>query len=143
MPDLDIDANQKVFVSGRTDLRFQIGSDPDCDLVFECKRLRVTYPSGFKNQADKYVSDGLQRFPTGQYSKGAPLAGMLGYVMDGDAPTAAVDVQKEITKQGAKMSLVSGGLVALPTVSSHLRLLSLHSRAGRSNIEVRHTFLAV
>ncbi len=141
--DLDLGENQKVFISGETDLRFQLGSDPDHDLIFECKRLRVAYPHGFKDQADKYVSHGLARFSTGQYASGTSLAGMIGYVMDGNASAAAVDVRNQIASQSTGVGLVSGSLIQLPVVSSHIRLSSSHEREGKSDIEVRHTFLPV
>lgn len=130
-------------ISAETDLRFRLGSDSDCDLVFECKRLRVPYPSGLRVQADIYVSDGLMRFHSGQYSCGASVAGMLGYVMDGNVVAAESDVVNQITKQAAKIGLVGNGATALPAFTGYLRKVSVHTRHRKSTIEIRHTFLPV
>jgi hypothetical protein len=128
-------------ISAETDLRFRLGNDPDSDLVFECKRLRVAYPSGFRVQADTYVSDGLMRFYSGQYSGRTSLAGMLGYVMDGNAIAAEADVAHQISMQGAKVGLVGKGVTTLAAVAGNVRLVSMHTRNHKPIIEVRHTFL--
>lgn len=130
-------------ISAETDLRFRLGNDPDCDLVFECKRLRVAYPSGFRVQADTYVSDGLMRFHSGQYSGRTSVAGMLGYVMDGNVVAAESDVVSQISMQAAKVGLVGNGATTLPPFMGYVRLVSVHTRNQKPTLEVRHTLLPV
>ncbi len=75
---------------GRLDLRFKHRHSQRVYFAFEAKRLHVTYPSGkFSVEYTTYAGDdGLMAFVEGQYAKGFPACGMLGYVMDGDSDKA-------------------------------------------------------
>jgi len=94
---------------GRNDLRFYPPKHYGQTIFFtvECKRLRVTYTSGFKHLADKYVEDGMQRFVDGKYSSGLPCGGMLGYVMDNQLDDALAQVQNEIAPRRSKLETTS------------------------------------
>lgn len=83
---------------GRNDIRFLPAPHRHRGVFFtaECKRLHVRTESGFKHLADQYVTEGMQRFVNGEYSKGAPCGGMIGYVMDNDLETAFRRVRAEI-----------------------------------------------
>ena len=83
---------------GRNDIRFLPAPHRHRDVFFtaECKRLHVQTASGSKRLANKYVTDGMQRFVDGEYSKGVPCGGMIGYVMDNDLDTAFRRVREEI-----------------------------------------------
>lgn len=82
---------------GRLDLKFIQGWDVKVYFSIECKLLRVTRPSGrFEPLADKYVTDGMSRYFSGQYASGLDKGGMLGYVMDGNVAQAIKDVKSAI-----------------------------------------------
>jgi len=106
---------------GRNDLRFYPPRHHGQSIGFtvECKRLHVRTKSGFRHQADKYVTEGLQRFVDGQYSAGLPCGGMLGYVMDNCIGEAFARVQREINAR--RDGLMMKGKSALRIPSSVLR----------------------
>lgn len=83
---------------GRNDIRFFPAPHRHRRVFFtaECKRLHVRIKSGFKHLADKYVTEGIQRFVDGEYSKGVPCGGMVGYVMDNDLDAAFRRVRAEM-----------------------------------------------
>jgi len=77
---------------GRLDLRITAGYRHGVYFSLECKRLRVTRPSGrFQS-----LEEGMYRYFSGQYATGLDKAGMLGYVMDGDVGAAIKDVAAAI-----------------------------------------------
>lgn len=83
---------------GRNDIRFLPAPHRHRGVFFtaECKRLHVRTDSGFRHLAAEYVTEGMQRFVDGAYSKGVPCGGMVGYVMDDDLDTAVERVRREI-----------------------------------------------
>lgn len=64
--------------------------------VMQCKRIHVRNRSGSRHLAAEYVTEGMQRFVDGEYSKGVPCGGMIGYVMDNDLDAAFRRVRSEI-----------------------------------------------
>lgn len=92
---------------GRNDLRFYPPNHHAQTIFFtlECKRLRVTTPSGFRDLVDKYVDDGVMRFVNGRYSPGLPCGGMIGYVMDNETSKAFISVIAEIKLKAASLKL--------------------------------------
>jgi hypothetical protein len=85
-------------VTGRIDLRFTQGFDENIYFSLECKRLRVRSRKRFETLASKYVTQGMFRYFTGQYTKGLNKGGMLAYVMDGETEAAIRDVTGSIEK---------------------------------------------
>jgi hypothetical protein len=83
---------------GRNDIRFYAAPHRHRAVYFtaECKRLHVRTSSGFKHLADEYVTEGMQRFVDGIYSKGVQFGGMVGYVMDNNIDAAFNRVRNEI-----------------------------------------------
>lgn len=75
---------------GRLDLHFKHRHSQRDYFAFEGKRLHVRYPGGqVSPEYVTYVSDeGMGAFVAGQYSPNLPVAGMLGYVMDGNTEKA-------------------------------------------------------
>ena len=92
---------------GRNDLRFYPPNHHGQTIFFtlECKRLRVTTASGFRDLVDKYVDDGVLRFVNGQYSAGLPCGGMIGYVMDNETSKALISVLAEIELKAVSLKL--------------------------------------
>ncbi|MCD6391915.1 MAG: hypothetical protein J7M40_00240 [Planctomycetes bacterium] len=84
---------------GRLDIRFIHGYRRKVYFSLECKRLRVSPPSGFKSLANEYVTEGMFRYFNGQYAAGLDKGGMLAYVMDGKIDVAIDDVSRAIEKR--------------------------------------------
>lgn len=72
------DADGNASAPSNIDFALTIGDDEDVYLACECKRLNVPYKTGVHGLVGEYVDEGLMRFVTGQYSRGLPLAMMLG-----------------------------------------------------------------
>jgi hypothetical protein len=105
---------------GRNDLRIYPPNHRGQTVFFvvECKRLHVTWPSGFRHLADQYVEEGVQRFVDGQYAGNLPCGGMLGYVMDNQLDDALANVRTEIEARRAELKIETQD--ALQTPSSTL-----------------------
>jgi hypothetical protein len=99
---------------GRLDLRFKHRHSQVDYFAFEAKRLHVTYPGGcFSTEYSTYAGDeGMMAFIGGQYSKGIPAGGMLGYVMDGDADAAWSGLEKRIEVQRVPLKLIDSSRLA-------------------------------
>jgi len=112
-------SNDDAEVSGRIDivLRFmhQFG-DEDAYLGVECKRVG----NGEANLNQRYVTQGVNRFATGQYGEGHHWGMMLGYVLR--LPSAALI--KGIDK---RIRATYGEAAKLDDLDAHVDALSLHS----------------
>lgn len=95
---------------GRLDIRFKHRYSQRDYFAFEAKRLHVTYPGGrFSTEYPTYVGDeGMMAFIEGQYSKGLPAGGMLGYVTDAKCETAWNGLKKHIDDRRAPLRLIRG-----------------------------------
>lgn len=82
----------------RLDLRFLHGYREDVYLALECKRLNVTYDSGFRSKASEYVHKGMRRFVDQKYARGLRHGGMIGYVMDGNVEAAVSAIEAQLAK---------------------------------------------
>jgi len=104
---------------GRNDIRFLPAPHRHRRVFFtaECKRLHVRTASAFRHLADKYVTDGMQRFVDGEYSKGVPCGGMVGYVMDNRVDTAFHRVRGEIKARRRKLRISTRHSHKTPSVS--------------------------
>ncbi len=92
---------------GRLDLRFKHRQSQRDYFALESKRLHVTYPGGtISNEYLTYSGDeGMMAFIDGQYSKGLPSGGMLGYVMDGDTKKAWAGLESHIQNRRDTLKL--------------------------------------
>jgi len=131
-------SNDDPEVLGRIDiiLRFlhQFG-DEEAYLGIECKR--VGHGESTLNQ--RYVSQGVDRFVTGQYSTGHHWGMMLGYVLrlPSDAMVKGID---------ARICATYGGTAKLDDLETHADALSMHSgelKQGTSGhvINLMHIFV--
>lgn len=117
---------------------FRVGLDEAC-LALECKRLNVVWKSRPDPLARKYVLDGMMRFVSGQYSKGFPVGGMIGYVMDGDVAAAHSSVLDQINKASLRLLCDPSGIVI---INHPDYFLTTHDRQPNA-IELRHQLLSV
>lgn len=133
----------------RTDLRFLHRSTrgQDTVLVLESKRLNVTFPGGrFEPNARAYTGeDGMLRFITGKYSKSLPSAGMMGYVMDGDVPSARKKVEKAMTTLSRELALAHAPSLQVCVSLSSPHGETRHNRDAKLGgpMNIFHLFLSV
>ena len=91
--------------------------------------------------ATAYVTEGVARFVTEQYSEGLPVACMLGYVIDGKTKAAQAKIVSAITKNSQLVGLVSEPST-LPTIATAIRMTSDHQRRkGGGKINIRHALV--
>jgi hypothetical protein len=93
---------------GRLDLRFKHRHSQRDYFTFEAKRLHVTYPGDkYSTEYPTYAGDeGMMAFIEGQYSKGFPAGGMIGYIMDGKSDRAWSGLEKRITARRKPLKLI-------------------------------------
>jgi hypothetical protein len=105
---------------GRLDLRFKHRHSQRDYFAFESKRLHVTYPGGqFRSEYTAYAGDdGMMAFVAGEYAKGLPAGGMLGYVMDGNADVAWGGLRSHIEAQRLSLRLMADSRLARSSLSA-------------------------
>ncbi|HEY2364112.1 MAG TPA: hypothetical protein VGK36_23530 [Candidatus Angelobacter sp.] len=95
---------------GRLDLRIKHRYSQRDYFAFEAKRLHVTYPGG--KLSTEYATysgeDGMMAFLKGQYCKGLPCAGMLGYIMDNESTRAWTGLKNRIDSKRRRLRLSKG-----------------------------------
>src|SRR6185437_556375 len=89
---------------GRMDIVFNV-LVPREEIYFclEGKRLNVVNNGVTRAYAAEYVSHGMMRFVTGQYSAAVRHGGMIGYVLDRDIPRAILNVEANVQAQHAAL----------------------------------------
>jgi len=104
---------------GRLDLRIKHRYSQRDYFAFEAKRLHVGYPGGgFSTEYPTYAGDdGMMAFVNGQYSKGLPCAGMLGYIMDNKSDKAWAGLKKCIESRRRSLRLIKGSQFAKSALS--------------------------
>lgn len=132
---------------GRNDIRFFPAPHRHRGVYFtaECKRLHVRTASGFKHLADEYVTEGMQRFVAGEYSKGVPCGGMVGYVMDNALDTAFRRVRAEIKDRRRALRISTRHADKTPSTALPAWPHSADTRHRRSDGEflLHHALLGV
>lgn len=104
---------------GRLDLRFKHRHSQRDFFAFEAKRLHIRYPGGrFSTEYPTYAgADGMMAFVEGQYCKGLPAAGMLGYIMDGRSSRAWTGLEKRINSRRKPLKLTQSSRLANSSLS--------------------------
>ena len=110
-------------------------------LAYECKRLSVEEPRR-RSLASEYVTEGVIRFVTEQYSEALPLACMLGYVLNGDVHKATHKVQSAIRIEAQNICLVEGPR-DLASRDRCNQFATTHTRArSGTRIVIRHLLVS-
>jgi hypothetical protein len=130
---------------GRMDIVF-IPMVPREDIYFclESKRLNAITNGKIRSYASEYVTFGMMRFVTGQYSKAVQHGGMIGYVLDGDVARAMVNVKANIKKQRISLRMAARGTFLPSTVLiNDVRARETrHNRAHETNpFCIHHLFM--
>jgi ACT domain-containing protein len=128
---------------GRIDIRLRHGYREEVYLAFECKRLNVMLKDGLRSLASEYVSQGMMRFITEQYSINLPEGGMIGYVLNGDVNDAMNKIDKSIRNKCTELNMEPpGGLVASSIIPENEQIQeTLHHLDA--DFLMHHVFLAV
>ena len=135
---------------GRMDIAFYPSGEkwvPREDIYFclECKRLNVIKGGKPRAYATEYVTMGMNRFVTGQYSRAVLHAGMIGYVRDGDVPRAMSDVEAGIVARHSELAMKPPGQfmpsAVLPRFR-HARETHHERRRGEPAFRIHHLFMA-
>ena len=104
--------------------------------IVECKRVAG-------NRADlcrQYVVDGIDRFPTGKYASNHAVGFMVGYLLSGDAASAAACINAHLTRKRRQSEHLAPCVIAhRPWARS-----SRHSRAAPTGpIALHHAFFGL
>lgn len=135
---LDSDSNGDVVTKGFIDFALFFTLDQETYIAYECKRLNVQFPSGFRSLADKYVDEGVMRYVSAQYAQELPFGVMIGYVLDSNTPKALDAVKRQIKSKTGKLLCPSP--IELPAMSFIHRFSTVHDRSTQK-IEIEHLFL--
>ena len=137
--DVDID-------DGRIDLTFHpLVPSEEIYFALECKRVNVLQPNGsVRRYFGEYVTQGLMRFVTGQYSRAVRHGGMLAFVLDGDVETAIEGILRNIIAKRSEIGLIDEkiGPSRFAPENDWMRETT-HSRSVEAgNVLVQHCFVA-
>lgn len=127
---------------GEIDLKIIYQNQEKTYFSFECKRLRVHFPSGFDTLARKYITEGMCRYFTGQYACDLDKGGMLGYVMDGNCNEAVEDVQKAVEKRRLNLYMEENETLRVSScITSKQVKETLHKYGPTERFTIYHVFL--
>lgn len=135
---------------GRLDIAFRpsgLSGPPNESIYFclECKRLNVRSGGRIRTYASEYVLHGMMRFVSGQYSSAVRHGGMLGYVLDGNVPTAINNVAKNVRKRCAALAMQPPGELGRSTIlpnETGARETEHRRKHDSALFQIHHLFLA-
>lgn len=149
---------------GRVDFGFLFSTGsrkPWPYFAVECKRLNVSFPSGFKSLAADYVKGGqkgegtetevgvderrgMMCFVTGRYAAGLRAGGMVGFVFDAKVDDAWTAVSDQIFKhRGILVTIPPHRLVSSNILRGETRVgETVHSR-DQLSLTLYHLFVSV
>lgn len=136
--EIDDMASNDPTVLGRIDITlkfFHQFGDEDAYLAIECKRVGA----GLHQLNQRYVSEGVHRFVTGQYAIGHSWCFMLGYVivLPIDKPVQSIDTHmRRAYGEAAKLNAAAGNAHALAVLDG-----SLVQGGGPHMIRLKHLFV--
>jgi hypothetical protein len=130
---------------GRMDIVF-IPLVPREDIYFclESKRLNVVKNGETRSYASEYVTFGMMRFVTGQYSKAVRHGGMVAYVLDGNLSRAMTNVEANIQKHHCALRMAApGSFLPSGVLKDDSRARETHhSRTHEANLfSIHHLFM--
>lgn len=132
---------------GRIDLTFHpLVPSEAIYFALECKRVNVLQrDSKVRRYFAEYVTQGLTRFVTGQYSHTVRHGGMLAFVLDGDVVAAADGILRNIIANRNLLALVDEEIGRSRFASENECMReTTHSRSVEAgDVLVQHFFMAV
>lgn len=132
---------------GRLDISFRpLIPREDIYFCLESKRLNVVKDGKPpRSYASEYVTLGMSRFVTGQYSKAVSHGGMIAYVLDGNISNAMTNVESNIRKQYAALRMAAPGkLLPSKVLPGDNRARETHHQRAHETISfcIHHLFMA-
>lgn len=131
---------------GRLDIVFMpLVAREDIYFCLESKRLNVRKDGKLRTYAAEYVTHGMLRFVTGQYSKAVHHGGMIGYVLDRNVSQALTNVEGNIQTHYAVLCMTAPGAFQSSTIlkSDSWARETHHQRANETGIfRIHHLFMA-
>ena len=130
---------------GRIDLRFLHGHLERVYLAFECKKLRIPKKQTVRSNVGEYVGDeGMMRHVSGKYSHGLRDAGMVGYVMDGQASKAKSAIRKSIESNAKRLCVDAANPLSKSEFRpSDSRIAQSEHALDTGELTIHHVLLAV
>jgi hypothetical protein len=130
---------------GRQDIVF-VPPIPREDIYFcmESKRLNVVKDGKLRAYASEYVTHGMLRFVTGQYSKAVRHGGMIGYVLDGNVSEAMTNVEANIQTHHIVLCMAAPGTLQSSAVlpSDGRARETHHQRTHETTVfRIHHLFM--
>jgi hypothetical protein len=131
---------------GRLDISFRpLIPREDIYFCLEGKRLNAVTNGKTRAYASEYVTLGMLRFVTGQYSKAVRHGGMIAYVLDGNVSRALTNVEANIRKQHSLLRMTAAErFPRSTTLKDDPRARETHhQRAHDANLFcIHHLFMA-
>jgi hypothetical protein len=110
-------------------------------IAYECKRLNVSFPSGFQTLADKYVDEGMMRYVSAQYAQELPLGIMIGYVLDSDSKKAYLAVKNQIINKASYLRCDGNNSIKLLKPESFMKRFTSNHKRLSGEIIIQHLLL--
>ncbi len=114
-------------------------------LCLEAKRLNVMISGRRESLADKYVTEGMQRFVDGKYAHFVQHGAMLAYVLDGEIDRAMQNVGNNIRSRLTELRMKkNSGFVASAIQPDDPNIKETHHRRTHEKavFRIHHLFVA-
>lgn len=130
---------------GRMDIVF-LPLVPREDIYFclESKRLNVVKDGATRAYASEYVTFGMLRFVTGQYSKAVRHGGMIAYVLDGNVARAMTNIENNMRRQHSALGMTApGSFFPSTSLKGDARARETHHRRAHETqlFRIHHLFV--
>ena len=130
---------------GRIDLKFlpAVSALEEIYFAFECKRLNATIGGYRRTLATEYVTEGVMRFVTGQYSSAVDSGGMIGYILDGEIDGAIGAVGQNIASRRAELRMSASASLEGSGLHPDNPLIQQtdHTLSAQRQFRIHHIFL--
>lgn len=130
---------------GRQDIVFiPLIAREDIYFCIESKRLNVVNDGKMRTYASEYVTHGMLRFVTGQYSKAVQHGGMMGYVLDGKVSQAISNVESNVQTHRAALCMTAPAILQPSTIlkgDARARETHHHRTDEKTLFRIHHLFM--
>jgi hypothetical protein len=131
---------------GRIDLKFNPAGSAreEVYFAFECKRLYAAIEGTVRAFTAEYVSEGMSRFVTGQYSARIHHGGMIGYVLNGETDQAKKQIEKNVRNQWQKLRMTNPASLGESSLKADIDDIreTVHVLDDGRAFRLHHVFLA-
>lgn len=141
-PEVGVTSEDQETVVGFIDIEiiYSLGDEPD--LRLECKRVSSTKEDGPTRLANRYVRTGVLHF-VGKYGRGHAWGIMIGFVVDGNAESAALLIARRVAKYANEPTHLLSDWCEEARFGAYRHLFNTrHRKSDGSPIELLHFFLS-